>query len=406
MAEISSINSQILELPPSCIKFSPSYPDYFVIGTYHLEKQEAENPVTEENGDEVDVKDEKVAQQRNGSVILFKLENDKLCLIQTFPTDFAILDLHFDPHRSSDASEDLLATANSTGSLAIYQLVSKPNEPLKIEQKSLSQVWDKTILALSFSFHPSDKSVLGVTLSTGEVALCRIDPDSFEVNSFVTVVTHSLEAWTLCFSTGSNDLLSGGDDALIQKILLSEFTSVDEFEPPPVVWKNRKIHSAGVTAILFLTKGVYLTGSYDDYARIIVDVANRPVCLAESNLGGGVWRLKAISYRAPEHGQHNNTQFDVLASCMHAGARILRIDLAPSPRITVLAKFEEHQSMNYGSDLQPTGEGGVYTIVSTSFYDKRLCLWKAQPPSPMVPYSSFQHQEHEAQGQETETQIE
>ena len=31
--------------------------------------------------------------------------------------------------------------------------------------------------------------------------------------------------------------------------------------------------------------------------------------------------------------------------------------------------------MNYGSDVQPSS-GAVKTIVSTSFYDKLLCLWK------------------------------
>ena len=40
----------------------------------------------------------------------------------------------------------------------------------------------------------------------------------------------------------------------------------------------------------------------------------------------------------------------------------------------VLARFEEHRSMNYGSDVLPTN-GKLKSIVSTSFYDKRLCLW-------------------------------
>lgn len=40
----------------------------------------------------------------------------------------------------------------------------------------------------------------------------------------------------------------------------------------------------------------------------------------------------------------------------------------------VLGRFEEHRSMNYGSDVQP-GDGRLRTIVSTSFYDKLLCLW-------------------------------
>jgi diphthamide biosynthesis protein 7 len=64
---------------------------------------------------------------------------------------------------------------------------------------------------------------------------------------------------------------------------------------------------------------------------------------------------------------------------MHAGARIVRIRVDEGQwGVEVLAKFEEHRSMNYGSDAQPQGseDGGLRTIVSTSFYDKLLCLWR------------------------------
>ena len=64
----------------------------------------------------------------------------------------------------------------------------------------------------------------------------------------------------------------------------------------------------------------------------------------------------------------------LLCSCMHAGTRIVKLvrgsDGAWS--FEVLAKFEEHRSMNYGSDVQP----GTRDVVSTSFYDKLMCLWR------------------------------
>lgn len=67
----------------------------------------------------------------------------------------------------------------------------------------------------------------------------------------------------------------------------------------------------------------------------------------------------------------------ILASCMHAGTRVLRLSRndAGDWSFEVLGKFEEHQSMNYGSDVQP-GHGSLKTIASTSFYDKLLCLWR------------------------------
>lgn len=81
---------------------------------------------------------------------------------------------------------------------------------------------------------------------------------------------------------------------------------------------------------------------------------------------------------------------------MHAGSRIVRLDRRRSSDsegsdewdFEVLARFEEHESMNYGSDVRPlvgNGEGGVgdgvarkgeRTVVSTSFYDRLMCVWR------------------------------
>jgi len=64
---------------------------------------------------------------------------------------------------------------------------------------------------------------------------------------------------------------------------------------------------------------------------------------------------------------------------MHAGTRIVKLSRSEQGEkdwtFEVLARFGEHKSMNYGSDVQP-GEGRMKTIVSTSFYDKLLCLWR------------------------------
>lgn len=63
---------------------------------------------------------------------------------------------------------------------------------------------------------------------------------------------------------------------------------------------------------------------------------------------------------------------------MHAGTRIVRLSRAGDDAwdFNVLAKFEEHKSMNYGSDVQPVTEGdGKRLVVSTSFYDKLMCFW-------------------------------
>lgn len=81
---------------------------------------------------------------------------------------------------------------------------------------------------------------------------------------------------------------------------------------------------------------------------------------------------------------------------MHAGTRIVQViheekkkkkkeeEEDDEWKFHVLAKFEEHESMNYGSDVQPElkkekkKEKEKKKIVSTSFYDKRLCLWTVE----------------------------
>lgn len=84
---------------------------------------------------------------------------------------------------------------------------------------------------------------------------------------------------------------------------------------------------------------------------------------------------------------------------MHAGTRIVQViheekkkkkkDDDDEWKFHVLAKFEEHESMNYGSDVQPElkkkkkkkekkKEKEKKKIVSTSFYDRRLCLWTVE----------------------------
>jgi diphthine methyl ester acylhydrolase len=69
---------------------------------------------------------------------------------------------------------------------------------------------------------------------------------------------------------------------------------------------------------------------------------------------------------------------------MHAGARVLRLKRGGTDETNggtwtfeILARFEEHKSMNYGSDFQP-GSTGELCVISTSFYDKLLCLWNVK----------------------------
>ena len=237
---------------------------------------------------------------------------------------------------------------------------------------------------------------------------------------------HDLEAWTVAAVTlrstrQSQDnsiyrmILSGGDDsALIASAIAfscsplqpgsSAISSSDEFEPNPMpLWKDRRNHTAGVVAILPLPSNdaspiphprkTVITGSYDEYLRIFeIDTkTHRAIWKAELRFGGGVWRLKVLdqyttttvddSATRQESAHHHSL---ILASLMHGGAAVIRLTYSAdvdSWTITPLTTFRAgHESMVYCCDgkLETGAEGAppTYTIVSTSFYDMKICTWK------------------------------
>ena len=43
-----------------------------------------------------------------------------------------------------------------------------------------------------------------------------------------------------------------------------------------------------------------------------------------------------------------------------------------------LPEFTEHESMNYASDTWKGGPGPEIRVVSSSFYDRRVCVWRVE----------------------------
>ncbi len=163
-----------------------------------------------------------------------------------------------------------------------------------------------------------------------------------------------------------------------------EFKRVlENSESHSVKWLDRKTHMAGVTAAVALTEELVVTGSYDDHIRVIsTGRSGKRQVLAEKNLGGGVWRIKVISPHTgmPDLSTKSELRMIVLASCMHAGVRLVEIcrSLEDVWSLALIGRFEEHQSMNYASDALPVSEGSMRTFVSSSFYDKLVCVWRHQ----------------------------
>lgn len=254
------------------------------------------------------------------------------------------------------------------------------------------QFFPSSSLITAFVWHPTIPDMLAATLSSTEVYICHINRSSSasskEEDQYETlqVITHTLEAWTSSFTPGGAGLISGGDDSALRYISLPRNLSMHTKTEPNTDdldadgerigsvghWADTKIHMAGVTAILPLTESLIVTGSYDDHIRLLqAPAVGRRRVLVEENLGGGVWRLKALkAVGSPEEGQ--GYAVDILASCMHAGARVLRlVRKGDEWSLEIRAQFEEHKSMNYGSDVTDKG-----LVVSTSFYDRLVCLWR------------------------------
>lgn len=280
-----------------------------------------------------------------------------------------------------------------------------------------------------FSWHPTIPGLMLVTTAGGQVILTQVSTKDYQTLGVLAdpILEHSLEAWVAAFSPPPTKpapegqqypctIFSGGDDSVLKYTTYDPRDSSPSHTPyNPLMIRS---HTAGVTSILPLAlplprdpeaPHIVLTGSYDDHLRVhaihpphATYGVRRAAFVAERQLGGGVWRLQPIRYRSlssddghggggKDGGEQRSWDWEViiLASCMHAGVRVVRVRGSSTDEIVgeleVLARFEEHASMNYGSDWSRSesrltgdveGALGEVLCVSTSFYDRLLCVWK------------------------------
>ena len=324
----------------------------------------------------------------------------------SIPTNFALLDLKFSPVHTH-----ILCAATSTGSLSLWtptysisNLDSLPDGSNSTspaaKQICCLQFFRSDVIVLSCTWHPHCPEIIGVTLSSGEIYIVKLPREVLDASSNVIVdpallqktliFSGTLEPWTLTFNPLQDEIFSGFDDCALRIHSLPpdpQIFSDDAVDSKMPEFKvlslreNRRIHGAGVTAILYLSDNIVMTGSYDNFARVLlIPSKGRPEVLAEADLDGGVWRLQIEQSHCGFNGKNLSSTFcaDILASCMHAGVRVLRVkrNLDGDWNICIIAKFEEHKSMNYGSDSYLDNKTDARRVISTSFYDALVCLWE------------------------------
>lgn len=241
----------------------------------------------------------------------------KRALYHTVHVPYAVLDLHFNQFKKG-----VFAIATSKGTICLWTMNIDGTAPL--ECLNSYQIFHTSELTLSFAWNRvlSHSGTIAASSSNGRIAI--FDTKYQPPMTCTITEAHSFEVWTLAWtSKGAEDdlhpeLYSGGDGAVLCRHGLSVIPvsgSLNdgnipshryEFEAPRC---DTKTHMAGVTAILplqpvFHGEQVLLTGSYDEYVRVLLPVegGNRPKILAEERLGGGVWRLKILDFVEPDIG--------------------------------------------------------------------------------------------------------
>ncbi|XP_041978350.1 diphthine methyltransferase isoform X1 [Aricia agestis] len=302
------------------------YTHVLVCGTYQLSEAEEGQP----------------KQKRLGKIYLFTVDEDttELNPIQTIETS-GVLDQKWCYHFIE--SHPVLAVVTSEGLIQLYRLIDK--EGILNLELWLEEQIGRDLLALSIDWS-SNKSLrdpsIVVSDSSGSVTLWRVEGKLTKEGEWNS---HGFEAWIAAFNYWSpNVFYSGGDDCV--------FKSYDTRLSEPVT--TNRSHEAGVTAIRSHVEVEHqlLTGSYDEQVRVW-DARSLKRCITETDVNGGVWRLK----------WHPRRPNIILAACMYGGFRVLHMDDQPK----VVSEYLEHESIAYGADWSSKG-----LIATCSFYDCKM----------------------------------
>lgn len=117
-SKIELLDSDLLDLPPSCIEFWPNNPSWFVIGSYELDKEEEESRVDAEKSSSEVVVNTETFPHKEGIV-----SSAPLSLIDYSHHQHVVTkDNEITPNESEDRSEPPSTLQKRNGSVMLYHL--------------------------------------------------------------------------------------------------------------------------------------------------------------------------------------------------------------------------------------------------------------------------------------------
>ncbi|KAB8345823.1 hypothetical protein FH972_022878 [Carpinus fangiana] len=374
-----SQHTVILDEPACCLAFVPHDSDHFVVGTYNLIERDK------------DEEHEATPASRDGRLYLFRITEMTMQQISQHPVNAGILDLKFQPCIDDCKDARVMAVASSLGFIGIYTVALNRKSGLEFQHVRNIQILPDDELVTSLTWSPmtlneGQRDQGGrIALTSTSGAILEIDTSSPLETGACTVQCHQAEAWIVSYMKIDTEsaplvILSGGDDSCLIASEIQERSKSSGARVTPW-WSTRKIHAAGVTALTPLSGPFVVSGSYDDYLRVIKipeTGGQRPTTFHELYLGGGVWRIEPFAVKDSVE----SYEAKLLVSCMYAGAYVVQL-VSDSDRqcweSRILVHFQEHESMNYACGIVPQERENPpeTTFVSCSFYDRRLCLWTA-----------------------------
>jgi len=332
-------------------------------GTYQL----LENIPEEENPDNIQI--------RLGRLFLFKTKKigTRYDCVPIQDIDMpGILDMKW----SRSGEKTLLGVANSVGEILTLSMTSSPGEDelddvvggdvsLRFGDKiSIKEKGDEKTLALSLDWSnrlrddTADTDVK-IAVSDSKGCITIVDVDSNRVSQ--SFPAHDFEAWICAFDCFHRNIVySGGDDMKLKRWDLRIDPSTSG-----ATHTNSKAHSAGVCSFAShpLKEHILASGSYDENV-LIWDTRNFKRPLSETNVGGGVWRLK---WRPGDDGK------TLLCGCMHGGAHVLDFGGDNFEESQRIASYHGHPTITYGADFN---HSDTSVVATAAFYDHQMHIWE------------------------------